>query len=358
MSQKKILVAPLNWGLGHATRCIPIIRALQEQGAAVVLASDGVAYDLLREEFPNLPIYQLPAYNIRYPFRSMMLSMAIQMPKILRGCIAEHIWLKKFLKIQTVDAVISDNRFGFFNRKIYSVFMTHQVNILVPIPFFQTLANAINHFFIQKFDVCWIPDQPDVPNLAGQLAHGIFSKGLNTRYIGVLSRLKRLKMEKKYKAAIILSGPEPQRTILEKKLWQQLTQRMRDEPFLFVRGTRIQADFDKNTLKNVEIYDVLTSVQLNEKIAASEVVICRSGYSSVMDLAAIQKPAVLIPTPSQTEQEYLARMLMQQGQCFSLSQDTFDLEKALEMYPKYKNFSNFDIENKALAEIISELLNF
>ena len=120
----KILIAPLNWGLGHATRCIPIVEELRRQGAEVIWASDGAAYDLLKREFPDLEIHALPSYNIRYPFRSMVLSMVIQMPKILRGGIGEYFWLKKFLKNTPVDVVISDNRYGFFSRKTQSIFMT------------------------------------------------------------------------------------------------------------------------------------------------------------------------------------------------------------------------------------------
>ena len=254
---KKILVAPLNWGLGHATRCMPIIEELRRQGAEVILASDGAAYDLLVREYPNLTIHKLPAYNIRYPFRSMVLSMAFQMPKILRGAIAEHYWLKNFLKTTAVDAVISDNRFGFFSRKTHSIFMTHQVNILMPIRFFQPIVNAINHFFIKKFDVCWIPDFENTPNLAGELSHGIFSKKSKVKYLGILSRFKKLSFEKKYRAAFVLSGPEPQRSIFEKKIRQELHKQAHcDEPFLLIRGTDKVNKFDIGHSPNLEIHDV------------------------------------------------------------------------------------------------------
>jgi UDP-N-acetylglucosamine transferase subunit ALG13 len=346
---------------------------LQNQGAEVVLASDGEAYQLLKCEFPNLEIHALPTYNIRYPFRSMMLSMAIQMPKILRGAIAEHFWLKNFLKNTCVNAVISDNRFGFFSRKTHSIFMTHQVNILIPFRFMQPLVNAVNHFFIKKFDVCWIPDFEFEPNLAGKLSHGIFSKKLIIKYLGILSRFERTvkkkvgevsnrpdlnSVEKKYRAAIILSGPEPQRTILETKIRQQLlTAKGLAALCILIRGTQIKDDSNIH-ISNLEIHDLLTSTSLNQKINESAVVICRSGYSSVMDLVALKKPAILIPTPGQTEQEYLAKELMRQNQFFSQSQDNFDLETALKAYPQFNNFINFDMENKTLHEIIHELLKF
>ena len=356
---KKILVAPLNWGLGHATRCMPIIDELRRQGAEVVLASDGGAYDLLKSEYPDLMIHKLPTYNIRYPFRSMMLSMAFQMPKILRGAIAEYFWLKNFLKTTPVDAVISDNRFGFYSRKIHSIFMTHQVNILMPFRFLQPIVNTVNQYFIKKFDVCWIPDFEKMPHLAGQLSHGNFDKNLKIKYLGILSRFKKLSIKKKYNAAFILSGPEPQRSIFEKKICQQLHQQNDSEAqYLLVRGTQTTAKSFAEKMPNLEIYDVLTSNLLNKKMMESEVIICRSGYSSIMDLVYLQKAAVLIPTPGQTEQEYLAARLKQQNQFFSQKQDDFNFKIALEEFKKYKNFINSDMNQNTLKEIIGELLEF
>ena len=357
--RKKILVAPLNWGLGHATRCMPIIDELRRQGAEVILASDGGAFDLLQHEYPDLEIHKLPVYNIRYPFRSMMWSMAFQMPKILRGAIMEHFWLKKFLKTMPVDAVISDNRFGFYSRRTYSIFMTHQVNILMPVRFLQPFVNTVNQYFIKKFDVCWIPDFEKMPQLAGELSHGNFDKNLNVKYLGALSRFKKISLRKKYKATIVLSGPEPQRSIFEKKIRQQLSElKISEAQYLLVRGTQTPTKDDAETMPNLEIYDVLTSHLLNKKIMESEVVICRSGYSSIMDLVKLQKEAILIPTPGQTEQEYLAAKLMHQKQFFSQKQDNLDLKTALKEYIEYQNFMYFEANDNTLKEIIGELLEF
>ncbi len=356
---KKILVAPLNWGLGHATRCMPIIDELRRQGAEVILASDGGAYELLKREYPDLMVHKLPVYNIRYPFRSMMLSMAFQMPKILRGAIAEYFWLKKFLKTMPVDAVISDNRFGFYSRKTHSIFMTHQVNISIPFRFLQPLVNIVNQYFIKKFDVCWIPDFEKMPHLAGQLSHGDFHKSLNIKYLGILSRFKKISFEQKYDAAFILSGPEPQRAIFEEKIRKQLSKQKDFEArYLLVRGTQTTAKSRTETVPNLEIHDVLTSDLLNKKMMESSVIICRSGYSSIMDLVFLQKAAVLIPTPGQTEQIYLAERLKHQNQFFSQKQDDFNLDIALKEFIKYKNFMYFDRDINTLKEIISELLEF
>jgi Glycosyltransferase family 28 C-terminal domain len=373
--KKTVIVAPLNWGLGHATRCIPIIEALEAAGATVILASDGGALDLLKREFPHLRALELPAYNIRYPFRSMLLSIAVQGHKILRGGILEYFWLKNFLKSEKVDAVISDNRFGFFNRSVKSVFMTHQVQILMPFRFLQPLVNWVNHFFIRRFDTLWIPDVEGDNNLAGELAHGAFmgnlSKKLPIQYLGTLSRMKYFSTEKKYCAIIVLSGPEPQRTFLEKKILSQLetlilsNKRPPQYPsiFCFVRGVSNQAIPIKiKEQAHIELHDVLTTGDLNQKIMESEAVICRSGYSSLMDLVALQKRAILIPTEGQTEQEYLANVLACENRFICQEQNALNLEYALSKLPQTIGFTDFLQENgdknKTLQQVVRELLEF
>jgi hypothetical protein len=371
--KKTVIVAPLNWGLGHATRCIPIIEALEAAGATVILASDGGALDLLKREFPHLRALELPAYNIRYPFRSMLLSIAVQGHKILRGGILEYFWLKNFIKKEKIDVVISDNRFGFFNRSIKSIFMTHQVQILMPFRFLQPFVNAVNHFFIRRFDALWIPDVEGKDNLAGDLAHGKFmdtlSKKIPVLYLGILSRMKRFSTEKKYRAIIVLSGPEPQRTFLEKKILGQLETLISRQslppqyknPFCFVRGISTQQISMKHQA-HIELHDVLTTGDLNQKIMESDVVICRSGYSSLMDLVALQKNAILIPTEGQTEQEYLADTLAHQNRFICQKQKGLNLEFALSEVPKTIGFTDFLQENddkpKTLQQVVHELLEF
>jgi Glycosyltransferase family 28 C-terminal domain len=372
--KKTVIVASLNWGLGHATRCIPIIEALQAAGATVILASDGGALDLLKREFPHLRALELPAYNIRYPFRSMVLSIAVQGHKILRGAILEYFWLKNFVKKEKIDAVISDNRFGFFNQGVTSIFMTHQVQILMPIRFLQPIVNAVNHFFIRRFNALWIPDNEGDKNLAGNLAHGTFvenlSKKLIINYLGTLSRMKYFSTDLKYRAIIVLSGPEPQRTILEQKILTQLKNIISEKKgtpqykdlFCLVRGVSTSNFTEKETQNHdfIELHDVLTTADLNQKIMESAAVICRSGYSSLMDLVALQKRALLIPTPGQTEQEYLGQELARQNRFLCQQQDHLNLEKALMELPKTTSFTDFLQEdgekNKTLQQVVRELL--
>jgi predicted glycosyltransferase len=350
---KKVLIAPLNWGLGHATRCIPIIHALLQQEASVYLASDGAAFQLLKKEFPDLPIFELPAYNVRYIFPNMVLSMALQMPKILRGAIREHFWLKRFIKTHGIDIVISDNRYGFFNKSVHSIFMTHQINIQAPFSF---IVNAVNCFWIKKFDVCWIPDFENTPNLAAELAHGGLVKSLKIQYLGALSRFKKYDIPKRHKVIFVLSGPEPQRTLLENKIVFQLKNRdFSTDSFVLVRGVTDGKTLDFKS-KNLEIYNFLTTKDLNQKILESNLLIARSGYSTIMDLAALGIKAVLVPTPGQTEQEYLARQLAKQKLFFTQKQAQLDLKTALEQVKGYTGFGNLFVKEDTLNEIIMELL--
>jgi UDP-N-acetylglucosamine transferase subunit ALG13 len=357
---KTVLVAPLNWGLGHATRCMPIIDELLRQGAQVLLASDGSAYQFLKKEYPHLPIFELPAYNIRYPFANMVLSMALQMPKILRGYWGEHRWLNHFLKSNTVDIIISDNRFGLYHKSAKSIFMTHQVHIQTP---FAKIVNALNHYCIKKFDVCWIPDFEDNKrNLSGILSHGHMPSAISFRYIGALSRFVYSDIPKKFVLAAIISGPEPQRTYFEEEImreFQALKAKYgrKIKPFVIVRGV-VETDKSCTDLNDIFIYNYLSSKDLNQIMLESEIIIARSGYSTIMDLTCLQSQAILIPTEGQTEQIYLAAKLRGEGVCYSENQNRLNLESALLRPNIYTGFKNLTDKKRLLPEIISEILKF
>jgi uncharacterized protein (TIGR00661 family) len=369
LNKKKVLIAPLNWGLGHATRCIPIINELLRQGADVILASDGAAYHLLKAEYPTLPIYTLPAYNIRYPFQNMMLSMALQIPKILSGYILEHIWLRRFIKKNAIDIVISDNRYGLYNRNVHTIFMTHQLNIQTNSPFWDFFIRKINHFFIKKFDTCWIPDFEKEPSLAGSLSHGHLPNNLKIKYLGPLSRFIKKDFKKKYKAIIVLSGPEPQRSILEKKIIAQLediandmvsasaTTPQYEVPFILVRGLP-DTQHSLPILNKIEIYNFLTTNELNQKIQESELMICRSGYTTIMDLVQLQAKAILIPTPGQTEQIYLAHILEKNKLYYTENQNNMSLKRAFDKAEEYTGFDKKLYEDDTISKIVTDLLKF
>ena len=353
--QKRILVAPLNWGLGHATRCIPIIRFLQKQNTQVFLASDGRAYHLLLQEFPELPIFQLPAYNITYRTSNMMWNMAFQFPKMFRAIAKEKKAIAKIVKDEKIDVVISDNRFGCFSKNTYNIFMTHQVNLPIPMPIAKQLGNRVNWNQISNFDECWIPDFKNAPNLSGNLSHGknVSQRIKNVKYIGALSRMQKRESRHKRKAIIILSGPEPQRSYLEEKILNQALEL--PYRFLLVKGQTERKEHSFFS-ENIEVVSFLTSEELNNAIAESEIVISRSGYTTLMDLVFLGKKAILIPTPGQTEQEYLAKHFFDQKIFFTSSQKNFNLEEALKNVESFTGFDDFFFKKDTFKKNVIELL--
>jgi len=337
-SKKRILIAPLDWGIGHATRCIPIINALLSQNHEVIIAADGRPMHLLSSEFPDLEMVRFAGYNIKYPkYLPMSISMLLQLPKILIGIKKEQSILNQIIDDYKIDGVISDSRFGLFTKKVPCVFITHQLQIQSP--YFSDLIKDFNYKYINKFDACWVMDDEKI-NLAGDLSKPRILPR-NTTYIGAQSRFEKSEMDKKYDFLAIVSGPEPQRTILEKGLIKAL--KNRKEKSLIVLGKP-----EMNTSKQIGILSVkshLNASELNKVILQSDLIICRPGYSTVMDLAKLEKKAFFIPTPGQTEQEYLSENFMSKGICYSQNQSDFNFELALKESKNYNGFSTSDNRN-------------
>jgi predicted glycosyltransferase len=322
---KRILVAPLNWGLGHVARCVPLVRALEKMGAQVLLASDGSALHLLRAEFPHLPAFALPSYRIRYQSNSMVWNIARQLPRITYAIRAEQWATERIVQNEGVQGILSDNRYGCFSRRADSVLLTHQLHLRVPNGPLEWAANQVLRVALRKFDQVWVPDVPDDESLSGALSHPPL-KGFDVQYIGVLTRLQTKSADREYDVAVVLSGPEPQRTFLEQILLEQAM--TLPQKFIFVQG-KPQTKSHHFVAEHVEVVSYLTSQALDRVLAASGAVVCRAGYTSLMDLAVLGKKALLVPTPGQTEQEYLAAFLSEKNAFLSQKQENIDLEAGL-----------------------------
>ncbi len=308
----RVLVGALDWGLGHAARSCALVRRYHDREWRVLLASAGAAGRLLRAEFPELPYYDLPAYAVRYPGRNMYLNIARQLPQLLGAAYREYRWLRRFCRRESLDLIISDSRFGLRHPAIPSVLLTHQTEpILHPVA--ASLALPVYRAVLRQFSAVWVPDYRGPERLSGRLSDPTHYR--QVRYIGPLSRFsayaERTTPPAAWDSVTLLSGPEPQRTRLEAELLPQL--QAAAGRHLLIRGVPGSTPPPVPTGGGLHILPFCYGEELAATLAAARLVICRSGYSTLLDLRALGKPALLIPTPGQTEQEYLAGRAAGQG---------------------------------------------
>lgn len=349
---KTVLVAPINWGLGHAARCIPIINKLLEQNFQVILASDGDALLLLQKEFPSLASVELPSYDIQYPQkgRHFKWKMIRSLPLIHSTIKAEMKVVNQLLNERQIDGIISDGRLGVRSSRVPSVFITHQLQVQTGITTF--FSSKLHQFFIRKFDVCWVPDyEKHGISLSGRLGH-IHSKPFPIKYVGPLSRLKRKKHPITIDILVLLSGPEPQRTLLEKILIAEL--KASDQNIVVVRG-KMEEEQKWEHKEGLKIVNFVLSEELEDLINQSELIIARSGYSTIMDLATLGKKAYFIPTPGQYEQGYLAGRMEWTGMAPSCSQTRFHIRK-LRKIRVYKGLDLLPIKSPEFTELFEIFL--
>jgi uncharacterized protein (TIGR00661 family) len=359
-----VLIAPLDWGLGHATRCIPIIRELKNQGACVIIAASGSQKALLEQEFPGLEYLEIPGYNVRMHSGSLLLKwgLMLRIPYILKSVKRENQWLCEMLEKREIHGVISDNRYGLFHKNLPSVFITHQLYVQSGLRFFKRTGGWMdrrimkwNYRFIRKFSTCWVPDYEFDFVVAGKLSHPPEPPPVPVRYIGTLSRFQML--EKgiiKNSLLILVSGPEPQRTVFEENIFRQLLSFPHSA--IVVRGlpgSEIPIPFISNEVK---IYNHLPAEDLNRLMNESETIICRGGYSTIMDLVQLKKPAILVPTPGQTEQEYLGRFLHEKKWMYCVEQKNLSLERDLAAFQKEK-FQVPHLPDSSLPAAVKEFLD-
>ena len=331
----RILVAPLNWGLGHASRCVPLVQRFLNEGHEVILGGDGDSLTLLRRHFPKLRYVYLAPLNLRYTAgKSQVSAMLRAIPQLISWSLKDHAMLQAVLREESIDRVISDNRFGLYSAQTESVYMTHQLHIMLPKgwKWAESIAEHLHARVYRHFDQVWVPDYEDInKSLAGELSHPKMSKCENEKmrkwvYIGPLSRFTPDNASGTDRDCIdnasvvaVLSGLEPQRTILEKEIIARYSSS--NEHVLIVQGlmNRPNTRFKRG---NITIVPYLNDAELVTALLSAKHIIARSGYSTIMDLAALglikpksqiknQKSKIieLLPTPGQPEQEYLALLL-------------------------------------------------
>lgn len=328
--RKNILICPLNWGLGHATRCVPIIKDLTNQGNKVIIAADEGPLAFLQKEFPDHEFIKFPGFSPKYSrSNTQVFRMMRAFPGALRDFRRDHKTVESIVKNYNIDTIISDNRFGCWSKQAHSVFMTHQLHIQVPKvwKWATPIINLFNNSYIKKYDEVWVPDVEDEPSLGGKLSHPALN-GVNTKYIGHLSRFSSDNQsftEKTNKFLVILSGPEPQRTMFENIVLKQA--RETKDNILILRAKPDSSELLRDVPDNVSMFNHVDDDMFVKLVNSAEIIICRGGYSSLMDLKALGRTAFLVPTPGQTEQEYLARHLSKKQGWDWCRQGNFRLDK-------------------------------
>ncbi|MBQ4548475.1 MAG: hypothetical protein IJA42_04725 [Bacteroidales bacterium] len=352
--KKKILICPLNWGLGHATRCVPIIRTLLDLGHDVMIAADKSPLAFLQKEFPDLKFIKFPGFEPTYSKgNSQVFKLLKSIPDALINFKKEHKAIEKIVDDYNIDLIISDNRFGCWSKKVRSIYITHQLHIQVPksLKWTYPIVNLFHKTYINKYDELWIPDVEGEPSLSGKLSHPADVK-IKTQYIGFLSRFtSEIKDDIKiFEYLVILSGPEPQRTIFEDIIIKQAHE-VEGNIAIFRAKPELDATPDDEP-SNVYYFNHVDDVMFRKIVSKSRRIVCRGGYSSLMDLVNINRNAYLVPTPGQTEQEYLAEYLTEKGLFNYCKQKDFKLKNV--KIPKINLKNQFKIKD-VLEDILKEI---
>jgi len=345
---RNVLVSPLEWGLGHTVRLVPLIEYLQKQGHRVLVAADGASYLFYQGRFPGITLIRMPFTPVQYATdRRFFRTLLPQIPRMMRAIRHNHRALSQLVRDEKIDLIISDNRYGMTCQGVPSVFISTQLWLKAPpvLAFGEPLTYLMHRWAIRKFTHLWIADFFDPPGITGILGHAPLLPR-KTQWIGPVSRLNGSPSEpradmKRFRIVAIVSGPEPQRSLFEEELRLTLTARIGEA--LIIRGLPSGAPpghLPDEQIENLHFMNHASDEALAWYMRQAELVICRPGISSLSDLVALQANALLVPTPGQTEQEYLARHLLRHGYFAVAEQGTLSTDRmeAAIQHP-FKKFS-------------------
>ncbi len=329
----KILVAPLDWGLGHASRCVPLVQFLVEHGFEVIIGGSGDSLAYMIARFPELVSVELPSARMNYGRRGMIsLPFMFSMFRFALNIRKEHKALEKIIAKHSVDYVFSDNRLGLYSDSVPSFYMTHQLNFdngfLNRLP--ARMMSRLHSRYINKYRCCFVPDAEGELSLSGILSKTEMEVG----HLGPLSRFLG-KMPQKIDGnfdLLLLSGIEPQRTLLERVFVEKYSA-MPTSRLHIIRG--VVGETELSLPSNISCENNPSDDRIASLIVSARCIFCRSGYSTLCDLAALGRRAVLVPTPRQPEQEYLAERFCEKFGFVTLAQG--DLPQV--------NFSNISYDS-------------
>lgn len=329
---KRYLVCPLNWGLGHASRMIPVISSLIRENHQVILAGDGSALGLLHQYFGDLTTVHLPDIQIRFSSHKSVFKLIPLIPSLLVNIFKEHQQVKKIISDFNIDVIISDNRYGLWNKQVESIFITHQMMIKLPgiFKFLEWPVHLCLKSIIYQYNYCWIPDYAQKEqSLSGDLSHK-YTLPSNAKFIGPLSRFSitpSIVLKEYFGIVAILSGPEPARSDFEQKIISCFLHK--NESLLIIQGKPSRNS--QKQLNNISIVSSLSADKTKFYLQNAQLIICRPGYSTIMDLEYVNTKVLFVPTPGQTEQEYLSLYLKKKYS--SIEQHEFDNLKKINNLP-------------------------
>lgn len=297
ISNKTILISALDWGFGHTTRCVALIKQLLKQNNKIIFAGNQQQTFFMIKEFPSITIEQIKGYNVTLSsHQSTYLQIAKQLKKITSAIKHENKWVEHYIKQNKVDIIISDHRYGFRSQDVKSIFMGHQLN--VHLPYFRCLVNKKLSKFINQFNCCWIVDD-ELINLAGELSNPKFLT-IDYQYIGLLNRFTKKEKEVLFEYLIIISGAYPENERFLKEVEDYFSQKT--TPLVIISTIE-----SKRNIANAKYIYYPTTKQLNTLINQSNIVVSKVGYTTLMEMVSMDKHCILIPTKGQYEQEYLSK---------------------------------------------------
>jgi UDP:flavonoid glycosyltransferase YjiC (YdhE family) len=355
----RVLISPLNWGLGHATRDMPLIRKLLKEGHDVTIAACGNARAALMQEFPECTSIDLPDYPTPYSTSRFFLPKFVAfLPLMLKAVADERRNLAKIVAENRFDLIISDNRLGVYSDKVPSVFITHQLHYHLPLVAwpFELAAVRLNGYLHSKYERIIVPDNPPGPlSLAGKLSRAE-TEATRSRayYAGILNSAAKQEVGEDLDYLFTISGPEPQRTQLEQILLPKIAEL--DGSSVVLLGSPNRKKPPAGT-DRVTVMSYATTAEKETLMNRAKFIVCRSGYTSMMELSELRKRrALFIPTPGQTEQEYLSWYYEQKGWFHSTSQYRIDLRRDIAIAGSMKGFPAMPTTEENVGRLYREIL--
>lgn len=319
----------------------------------VIIAGNGESLSLLKSKYPQLITENIPAPKMKYgKKKAINIAFVLRSLLMIANILRERAYTRSLIKKHNIDTLISDNRPGIWSRKVKSIYITHQLNVYTGLSqnISGNILSALHRRIIKKYTHCWIPDYENELSVAGRMSANMNNTRLN--YIGILSRFTDIQTlatgDRRFKIVCIASGPEPQRSILEKEYKELLSKS--GQKSLIIRGLPDKSDSNSER-DMISVMNHCEDSEFLNIITGADLIFCRSGYTTVMDLLALGRKAILVPTPGQPEQEYLAEYLAKNAGFISLEQSQlsqFDFNKLA-----FTNYSDITFDTCTYKKVLA-----